>query len=307
VAQELGALKPAVRASLLGAEAKTITRNLELLKQLKTGYKDVPEEELRNFLNRPNNSLEDLSRLSTAVKREREVFQNTLLQKFLKGDIEAGALPEEKVVDWLLAHPKHGEVADVMSKLGGNPDLIERLQRRYLVGFLQKNRATPHTSEAAHLDDASEVLSPAKLITALKNETTRNNLRTVLGDESFNFIRNFTQAQTLIGKAADSGAATIGGMSATSALLDIFKAMRQPTTVVKHLTFATIMTNRKLREAIMEQSLKKPLNTQEFTRALISSSPFVNAVAEDLGKTGLEFLMDAVQGDVEPKEAPPTR
>jgi hypothetical protein len=48
--------------------------------------------------------------------------------------------------------------------------------------------------------------------------------------------------------------------------------------------------------------LKKPLNTQEFTRALISSSPFVNAAAEDIGRTGVEFLMDAVSGDLGPKQ-----
>jgi hypothetical protein len=304
VLQELKALKPKVRASLLGAEAKTIDRNLELLSTLKSGYKDVPEEALRNFLNRPNNSVQDLSRLATAVKRERESFQNGLLQKFIKGDVEAGALPEEKVVDWLLTHPKSTEVADVMAKLSDNPELTEKLRRRYLVGFLQKNRATPHTSEAALLDDASEILSPTKLIASLKDETQRNNLRTVLGDDSFNFIKNFTQAQALFGKAADSGAATVGGMAATGALLDIFRVLRQPTTVAKHLIFATVMTNKKLREAVMEQSLKKPLNTQEFTRALISSSPFVNAAAEDIGRTGVEFLMDAVSGDLGPKQEP---
>lgn len=307
ILRELSDLKPQVRASLLGGEAKTITRNLELLKQLKTGYKDVPEDALRNFLNRPNNSVHDLSALATAVTKERKLFENGLIKKFLKGDVGADQLPHEKIVDWLLNAKNSGEVSDFMAKIGSNPDLVEKIRRNYLFGFTQKNRAPLKSADAARLDDVSEILSPAKLTAALKDPTTRNNLRSILGDESFNFVRNFTEAQSVLGKQGDSGSATMGGIAATSALLDIFKMFKHPTSLGKHLLFSIAMTNPKVRAAIMDQSLKKPLNTADWTRAFISSAPVIEALAEDVGKTGVEFILDGFGlSDDKPKPQKPT-
>lgn len=297
---ELNQLKPQVRASLLGGEAQTITRNLELLGQLKKGYKDIPEDALRDFLNRPNNSVQDLSRLATAKKKEREIFENTLLKKFLKGDADSTTLPHNQIVDWLLNSKNTGEVSDFMAKIGDNPELVDRLRRQYLYGFLQKNRAPLSAKDAARLDDPSAVLSPGRLAESLKDQTTRQNLRNILGDESFNFVENFTKAQAIIGKQTDAVAQSAGGMAATSAILDIFRMLRHPTSTAKHLIFSIIMTNRNLRQAVMDQSTRKPLDTQTFTRYILSSTPMVEALGEELGKTGTELLLSGFEDSEQP-------
>lgn len=289
---ELQALKPEVRASLLGAQAKVIDENLALLAQLKEGYKALPEEQLRLFLRKPNNSVQDLSQLATAIKREREVFANGLLKKFLKGDAEAGALPPAKTVDWLLHASNPSEVADVMAKLSDNPQLVEQLRRRFLAGVLQKTRAPLKSSAAASLNDASEVLDPPKLIALLKDDNKRAILRNVMGDEGYNFLRNFTEAQVLLGKHDE---VTAGGFVATGALLNM---LRNLPTVAKQVVFATAMTNRDLRQVIMEQSLKKALPTAEFTRLVLSSTPVLEALGDEFGKTGRELLLEGA--DAEP-------
>jgi hypothetical protein len=143
-------------------------------------------------------------------------------------------------------------------------------------------------SEGVMLHDPSEVLSPTKIIPILKDENKRKILRNVVGDEAFNFIRNYTEASAVLGKHGDSGAASAGGISATAAL---FNLLRNLPSVAKHVVFATAMTNRDLRRTIMEQSLRQPLNTSEFTRLILASTPVVEALGEEFGTTGSELIL----------------
>lgn len=287
--QELSHYPPAVRSTLLGASEDTIKRNLDLLKQLKSGYKDVPMDKLEAFVRFPANSVEDLSRLATARKEAANLFENEVVKKLLKGEgANVEALGSEEALDWLMHTKRNSDVAEMMSYVSDNPELTESIRRNTAARIFQEVAQKTTPADAARLNDRTQLIDPVRLVEKFREPESRARLRTLLGDSTFNLMDNFAASQAILGKTGSSS--IIGGSTATSILTKTLKFFRNVPLAAKFTIYSVALTNPSLQKAVMEGSLNAGTDLPAFTAALVSSPPVLNALKDQYGKAGAELI-----------------
>lgn len=287
-AQELSAFKPEVRSAILGGKAEVIDKNLELLKQVKEGFKDVPVDALEKFVKTPGNSVHDLSKLITLRKQERETFENEVIKKLFRGEADISSLRADQALDWMLHAKNQNDVAQVMALLGDNPDLVDKIRRNAVAEFFQEVRRKTTPADAARRDP-SHLVDPRKLIDAFQDRDARSRLRLILGTENFNILDNFVTAQTVLGK--QSTQTLLGTNAAMSILTNVASLLKDVPETLRLVLYATVLTNKGLQRMVREGSLNPATDVRELTTALIASAPVLDALSQDYGKTGAEMAI----------------
>lgn len=292
---DLASFKPEIRATLLGADERTITRNLDLLKQLKEGFEDVPVEDLNAFLKYPANSVQDLSRLATARQKERALFDNEVVKKLFKGepvDIFDSSTRADQAVDWLLHAKNESDVTQFMALLGDNPEVVTRLRANTVADFFQEVAQKSRHTDAA-LRDSTHLVNPSRLIDAVRDPEKARRLRLIVGDENYRVIDNFATAQTLLGKKA--GQTLPGTSAAMSILTDVTRLLRNVPDTAKFVIYSRFFTNRTLQRMIREGSLDPATDVRALTRVLVGSPPVLEALGEEYGKPGAQLVIDSIK------------
>lgn len=308
---DLESFKPDIQAALLGVDEKTVTKNLDLLAQLKEGFEDVPVDDLNAFMRFPSNSVQDLSRLATARKKQRELFQNEIVSKLFKGDpnIDVNSIRtrSDEAVDWLVNAKNESDVSQFMALLGDNPDVVEKLRANTVADFFQEVAQQTRPADAAKTD-ATHLVNPTKLIDALKDPERSRRLRIIMGQSNFNVLDNFATAQVLLGKKA--GQTLVGSQSRISILKDVSVLLRNLPDTARYVLYSKIFTDKNLQRMIFEGALEPAMDVSTMTRLLVNSPPILNAFAEEYGKTGAEMIIQGIrsalgsESEPEPQAAP---
>lgn len=291
----------AIQSSIMGVEEGVIRRNLDLLKQLKEGYKDVPPDKLDAFLRFPANSLEDLSKLGTASKASARVFENEVIKKLLKGEAaDPAALGTEQALDWMLSAKNNSDVAELISYAADRPEVIESIRQNTAIRLYQEVAQKTKPSDAARLNDLTQLVDPARLIERMRDPASRARLRTMLGNDTFNLIENHAISMSVLGKTGQGSLST--GATATSILTRTYHFFKNVPFSAKLLIYSKALTNPSLQKAVMEGSLNPATDLSEWTLALMSSAPLVEALYSEFGKAGAELIGRAVRAGM-PQEA----
>lgn len=301
-ASELEGFKPAVRASLLGAKEEVVTKNIELLKKVEEGYQDVAQDQLEAFIRTPGNSVHDLSRLVTARRRDREVFENEVIKKLFKGEIDSSQIRADQALDWMLNAKNDADVAQVMALLGDNPSVQESLRRNTVASFFQEVRRKTTSADATR-QDPSHLVDPRKLIDSLRDPQTRSRLRLIVGDDNFQVLNNFATAQAVLGKK--SGQTLEGTNAATKILTNVSTLLKDVPQLLRLTFYAVVLTNKGLQRMVREGSLDPATDVRELTTALVASAPMLDALSQELGKSGAEMAIQIFRdalGVVRPEE-----
>lgn len=299
---EINRFAPEVKSSLLGVEEETLSKNLDLLKQLKSGFKEVPLDSLQSFLRFPANSVEDLSRLATARKKAADIFENEVVSKLLKGEGDFSALRSDQGLDWLMRAKNKGDVAQVMAMASDDPALVESIRANATARVFQEASQKTTAKEAAHLDEASYLVEPSKLIDAFKDKELAAKLKIILGNERFNIVKNFAQSQAVLGKEGSSS--LMGQSTATGLLVHALKFFKDVPQAAKITIYSAILSNQNLARSLMEGSLTPGTDAQAFAELMMASVPVLEALSEQYGRTGAELVLQAFRNGVsgQPKQ-----
>lgn len=307
---ELKRYPEAVRSTLLGASEEVVDRNLKLLAQIKSGFKDVPADELHRFMRLPLADVHDLSRLATAKKALAETFENSVVKKLIKGDATEGtleALNSEEALDWLLQSKRHSDVAEVMAYASGNPELVESIRRNTAARIFQDVAQSTKPSDAARMNDLTQLVDPVKLIDKFREPASRARLRLLLGDTTFNLMDNFATSQSVLGKLGQGSIST--GATATSILTRTLKFFGNVPLAAKFTIYSAALTNPSLQKAVMEGSLTAGTDLPTWTAALVSSPPVLRALTEQFGQAGAALIArmfeEKPQGQAQSPIGPP--
>lgn len=288
--RELNQFEPEVRSAITGVQADTLAKNLDLLKQIKGGFKEVPADGLEAFLRFPNNNLQDLSKLASAVKKEKELFKNEVVQKLFKGDaIDLDHVQADQALSYLMDAKNVGDVQKFMSLMSGHPEVVQQMQANAVAQLFQRVAQATKPAEAAHLNDLSQIVSAPKLIDALKDQGTREKLQSIIGNSSFNILENFAKSMAVLGK--EGSGSLVGSATATSTLIHMSRLLTDWPMTAKFALYSKVLTNRGLQRAVMDASLTPGMDVKRFTTALIASQPIVEALTKEFGKTGTQLLV----------------
>lgn len=295
--QELKNYPPKIRSTILGAEEDVINRNLDLLSQIKEGFKDVPADSIEAFIRFPANSIQDLSKLATANKKTAQLFQNEVIAKLLKGQsVDPELLRSEQALDWLLGAKNNSDVSEVMSVIADNPRVVESIRQNTAVRLFQDVAQKTKPADAVRLNDLTQLVDPARLIDAMRDPARRARYRTLLGNDTFNLIENFAKSQSVLGKVGEGSLST--GTTATSILTRTLRFFKNVPHSAKLLLYSKALTDPALQKAVMEGSLN-PATTdlREWTLALVASPPMLEALKDEFGKAGAELIINAVRSE----------
>lgn len=289
---QLNQFRPEVRSAITGVQEETLAKNLDLLRQLKEGFKDVPADGLEAFLRFPNNNLQDLSNLATSFKKEKELFNNEIVKKLFNGSLtDLDHVQSDQALAYLMDAKNVGDVHKFMALMSGHPEVVQQIQGNAVAQLFQRVAQATKPSDAAHLNDLSQLVSAPKLIEALRDQGTRDKLRAIIGSSSFNILENFAKSQAVLGKEGTQS--IVGSATATSTLIHMTKLLTNWPQTAKFIMYGKVLTNPGLQRAVMEGSLSSGVDVREFTKSIIASQPVLEALTKEFGKTGTELLMQS--------------
>ena len=305
---DLNKLEPAVLRDLLGSRAPEI---ISSLKTMSTISGKVNAKEMVELLSKESFDAGAVKRLADAEVARDAFYDKNIVKKFLKGDLETTAInPGEFVERYLDLVKDKTELARVMSVMGDDPNLVRQIQRKTIQKIFHDAARNPSADEITRRlgTDPTVMVDPRKMLATIGNTETAEKLRTVLGSDTFNLLRDYLKVSAAVGAKHDSAQAVgglIGGSLMSSIMTLDLKALPAH---LKYAVLGQLLTSPTIRGAL---KAGKSLDSGTAIRGAVVSGAFIQGMMEDLGEgsaiAGMEMLAETLglaQADEPPQDEP---
>lgn len=266
-------------------------------KQLGGFQKNLPGEELEALLNPANRANNTLISLQAAEQRLEKEYTNGALKDFIQG--KRADLEPDKFIRFLPSY-KLSDVKDVMARLGaGDPETAEQVARKTVQGLLSDARRNPTPSDTlkALQGKGGDIVSATGIKKALGVGDQQEKYRAILGPDLFETLVDYTKRELLREEKLRVGRGT--GMLAKGNTIDnLEKALtpgegkkggllKEGGLLLRDKTISAILASPRLRDLLLAPH--KLGDLPMVMRAVVSSGPFIRAMAEEYKDPGAAY------------------
>lgn len=276
---ELGKLEPEIVKDLFGQNAAQAVDSMRTMGVLE-GKVDI--EDFKKLLGSGHATSLQFDQLVRAQEKLDKLYKENVIKKFVAGDIDTTAIEPGEFVDRFIDVARNeDEVAKVMSRLSGDPDLLETIKSRTIQNVFQRAARAPSAEDIARGlgDDPTVTVDPSRLFKSLTGDEAK--LRTVLGNDTFSLLKDYAgvAAQKSVKEEA---AQTVGGLIGGSLMSHLLNLEFGKIPAHLKYAFAGTVLSRPQLISILRRGREADPTT--IARAIIVSAPFIEGIMSDFGK-----------------------
>jgi hypothetical protein len=281
----------------------------------------IDGDDLKKFLADPNPSIKEFDRLVALEKQRDELFKNNILKGFLKGDPEATAKfdPAEFVDRWLDLSKNDKDVPQVLALLSDNPEKLADVRRLTINKLFNDvsekwSASTVVKGVDAGGDTGVRLLNDDRLAQLVLQEPQRQNLKTLLGADTFGTLEQFLALKAAKWDTLNAAASAVGGMKSGSLFSSIFThPIKELPQHIQYYLASRIITSPALK-IIFKPG--RDIDPEAAFQAWIVSAPMVQDVMKSFGVNTGPLVMDTLAraagvipglGNEVPAEQPPAQ
>lgn len=255
--------------------------------------------EFRNLLNDPSPTVQKLRALIKSEAQRDRVYQNDILKSVADGTLPGKAINPSEFINRFVENAKLKDVQEVMKVFESQPQIIDDLRSKMVQKLFRDAERIPKGEDLAKLlsGDPTRIVSAISVFKQIEDETYRNKLKTVLGDDVF---EDLTQYIKLVNASTDKFAqyAKAGGLSAGMQIAELTERgpLKFLTTSVKNWIVGTLMTQKNIRGWLS----RVPVGKDPGAISLILTSPiFLQKVADEFPGSGGEKMVGMIKESID--------
>ena len=264
-----------IAADVFGQSASEL-RGLAMAAK-EAGKANVNASELAGLINQKSLTAEKVRDLIAAQAKRDETLKNSILNKISKGIDGPDSIKPTEFVNAVVFKSEPSELADVVSRLSDQPELLASIKQRTLLKIFSDS-----------MDDmgGKDVLNATKLSAFLNDETMAKRLEPVLGSETMRLLRA-TRNALKPGQANFETFASSGRLAAASQIGTIERHFAEPGTmftelgrIAKSFILAGMYKTGPVRAYMANSSIR---NRSAFINSFIVAEPVVEDLARLYG------------------------
>lgn len=272
---------------------------LRAAEQLGSFQQKIPVEEIEKLLttSRTGDPSIKLLYLQNAQRRLNEEYQNSVVNKFLKGDIPASKLEPDKFVS-SLPQAKLSDVRDVMSRIEReDPAVAEQIRRKSVQNLLSEARRNPQPRDtmAKLTGESGDLISGTGISNALGRGDQLEKYKALLGN-LYEPLTDYAKTE-LLGEERRRVAGGVGMLAPGSAMNAFIKALtpweggHKPEGIIKEMS--GLARDKVLSIALSSNAVRNwlvsPHSISEIPNAIklaILSQPFLEGAMQEFKSEG---------------------
>jgi len=247
-----------------------------------------------------------LMALINAEKSAGEMYRNRILKAIGAGTLSGDSIKPSEFIRYFSTQGEPREVNQVLGMLRDRPDLVENIRRKTVQDIFDRAYPTAKAADnAAMIRGEPRTLDARKLQDALGDRTQRERYQSILGADTYHLLEQISSLLAPRG-AIDATFQSAGGIGAGMQLNSLFRGgvLKYADSFIHHWLTATVYTHPGLAKLVVNQAIPD-FNTARVTRALISSTPVVEALYKDFGMKKAQDVMAQMNASINRSEAEP--
>lgn len=244
----------------------------------------------------------DPTKIRTAVAAQREAdvfFRNNIFEAIGKG--ESPKITADEFVNKLLEGTNSKGIREVLGALSDRPELLEEIRAKTMQKVFRDNAraSTLEQVDRALAGENTRLVSAGKIGNYLDQSggTMRDKIKTILGDEAYSEFDKYVKLQ-LVPEAKDATFKGAGGLGAAQVVSSLLRLgpLKYVTDATKFFVESMFLSNPLLRKWA---SHVPPAEWDTFSQALITSTPFLEAVTKEFGADGAKAFMHDMKSSID--------
>lgn len=285
--------------SVFGKRGDDIITELDVMKKSLGFENGISAKEFTESLDPEALARPSIKGLIASQQYNEEIYANNVIKRFVKGELPATAIRGEDFVNKWLDSADLEDVKKTFDMIKSqDPELAEQISRRTLQKFFTEASRQPTPSDVLHtLQEGTGTLpSGVSMSKQLGTKDSHAKLEAILGKDKFDLLKDYIRVELSEDEKKRLAAGT-GILTRGSLVSAIFKKGFNPGELknwMKVKAISYLLASDKMSSWL--SSGYKASDLPDLFKTLVSSEPFIGAVADDLRNDSKAFeLISAVK------------
>jgi len=289
-----------IAEEVFGKAPKALQEVAETMSAAQSGDK-LDYESLKGLLSRsPEDYRTAFMQAIRAQKEAEKVYSNKIMDALSKGELSKQTIEPERFVDEFLDKASLKDARQVIAALHDQPEVMQGIRQKTVQKVLQGAARKPSPTDPITLGtDPARLPSSESLAKAIGGEENAQKLKTVLGEDTYENLIQFSKAMKPT-ELADTAFASAGGLSAGMQVGNMLRGgdLSYLANFLKYKIAATLLTTPALKQWVGNRAMTQERQAA-LVNTLIASSPFIHSLMQDLGNEGAASAMEQIKGSID--------
>ncbi len=286
---------PEIAQDMFGGKINEMFRQAKFLDYAQNPKVDAGE--LQALLRNKSPTVKAFKTLVDAEKKRDELYTNEILRDVSTGKLGEKPINPVEFTNRFLDEAKPSDIKQVMYMLRGNKPLVDDIRAKTVEKIFRDaaRNATPDDLGKLMSGDPTRIVSATTVFKQIESPAKREKIKSVLGADIFKDVQQYINVEKA-GQAKEQSYSAAGGLAAG---MQIARLTRYPleylSTAAKDFISAVMLTG-----PLRPWLSRVPISTEpQFVSLLLSSPPFLEAVAKEFPGAQGQMFMNSVKQSVD--------